>query len=116
LLVEGVPPLQGATLDQRADFAAHALEPLRHALCREPRGHRDLVVACLTVPDDPLADAALLFLGEDGLIPWCGHGAIAALTIAVERGLLLVASESHVVVVVESLMGPREVTLRLAAP
>lgn len=111
LLVEGVPLVEGATLAERAAETAAALEPLRRVLCREPRGHRDLVLGCLAVPEVPSAHAALLFFGEQGLVPWCGHGLVAALTIAVERGLLLVGRNARETLWIESLAGVRQVIL-----
>ena len=44
--------------------------------------------ALLTAPVTADADAGVLFMHNEGLSTMCGHGVIAVVTIALERGLL----------------------------
>lgn len=66
---------------------------LRRALVLEPRGHADLCAAVLTEPVSPGAHAGLLFMHNEGYMPLCGHGLMAAATIAIERRLIVSAPD-----------------------
>ena len=89
LVVGGIPAPAGATmLDKRASLRRRR-DPLRRALLHEPRGHAGMYGALLTEPVSPGADAGILFMHNEGYSSMCGHGIIAAVTIALERGLLV---------------------------
>jgi proline racemase len=89
LIVEGFPSPQGETmLAKRAWVKRHA-DHIRRALMQEPRGHVDMYGAVLTEPVRPDSDAGVLFMHNDGYSTMCGHGIIAATTIAIERGLIV---------------------------
>lgn len=87
LVVAGAPTAEGTSFLDRARSLGRRADRLRRLLMHEPRGHRAMVGAMLVDPG-PQADAGLVFMDGDGWIPLCGHGVIAAVTIAVERGLL----------------------------
>lgn len=74
-------------LEKRVWVKAHA-DHLRKALMWEPRGHLDMYGALLTEPVRAEADAGVLFMHNEGFSTMCGHGIIAVVTIAIERGLL----------------------------
>jgi 4-hydroxyproline epimerase len=59
------------------------------ALLREPRGHDGQQLGLLAAPSVADADAALIVLSSPGVVPISGCGLIAAVTIALERRLLL---------------------------
>ena len=59
------------------------------ALMLEPRGHADMYGALLTEPEHAGSDAGVLFMHNEGYSTMCGHGVIAVVTIALERGLLM---------------------------
>jgi proline racemase len=88
LIVDGFPPVRGATMLDKRDWVARRADHLRRALMLEPRGHRDMYGAVLTEPVSPGAHAGILFMHGDGYDAMSGHGVIAAATIALERGLL----------------------------
>jgi proline racemase len=88
LVVEGFPSLAGATVAARLKAARQKHDGLRRALMLEPRGHIDMSGAILTVPDGPGADAGILFMHASDYGGLCGHGIIATVTIALERGLI----------------------------
>jgi trans-L-3-hydroxyproline dehydratase len=54
----------------------------------EPRGHFDMYGALLTEPERADSDAGVLFMHNEGFSTMCGHGVIAVVTVALERGLL----------------------------
>jgi proline racemase len=57
----------------------------------EPRGHFDMYGAVLTEPERADSHAGVLFMHNAGFSTMCGHGIIAVVTIALERGLLEIA-------------------------
>ena len=87
VIVEGFPPLAGATVLDRRREAREQHDWLRRALMLEPRGHADMY-GCLLMPAvSDAADLSVLFLHNDGFSTMCGHGIIAVTTVLVETGL-----------------------------
>jgi trans-L-3-hydroxyproline dehydratase len=74
-------------LERRA-WAREHQDHLRRALMFEPRGHADMYGALLTEPERPDSDMGVLFMHNEGFSTMCGHGVIAVVTLALERGLL----------------------------
>lgn len=76
VVLEGGPPLQGATLaEMREDFAAR-FDDYRSAIVNEPRGSDVLVGALLTPPENPGSVAGVIFFNNVGMLGMCGHGTI----------------------------------------
>jgi proline racemase len=98
LVVEGFPALGGATAAARLKSARQRHDGLRRALMLEPRGHVDMSGAILTEPDGPGADAGIVFMHVSDYGALCGHGIIAAVTIALERGLITLPPDRRRVV------------------
>lgn len=80
-IVEGFPPLQGATIaEQREDFARR-FDGLRKALICEPRGY-DAIVGALLVdaqggsPAPGTLPHGVIFFNDAGVLGMCGHGTI----------------------------------------
>ena len=88
LVVEGLPRLIGASMAQKRDSLRRRADEIRRAILLEPRGHAHLRAAVFTEPVSPESQAGLLFLDNDGYPSLSGHAIIAALTIALERGLI----------------------------
>src|SRR5215831_16492330 len=74
------------------------------ALSREPRAAPGTVVTLLVAPDAPTADAAMLFVSNEDLVPFSGDALMAATFIAVERGLILPRREAQLEI--DTLAGP----------
>src|SRR5262245_61470792 len=89
LIVEGFPAVQGRTMLERREWVRANADHLRRALMLEPRGHADMYGALLTEPEHPDSDAGVLFMHNEGYSTMCGHGVIAVVTIALERGLIV---------------------------
>jgi len=88
IVVDGLPPIPGATiLEKRRSAQAH-LDHLRRTLMAEPRGHADMYGVWPVEPDLPGADLAVLFLHNEGFSTMCGHGIIGVATVLVECGLV----------------------------
>jgi 4-hydroxyproline epimerase len=96
LVIGGAPLLRGATmLERRAHFLAE-FDWIRTGLMFEPRGHDGMSGAILYPPTRDDCDVAVLFIETSGCLPMCGHGTIGTVTIAVENGLLPVATPGAV--------------------
>jgi trans-L-3-hydroxyproline dehydratase len=89
LVVEGWPAPTGKTILEKRAWARQHQDHLRRALMFEPRGHLDMYGALLTEPERPDSHAGVLFMHNEGFSTMCGHGIIAVVTIAFERGLLI---------------------------
>jgi proline racemase len=116
LIVEGVPPVSGATFAQRIGVVRRRADHLRKALVLPPRGERDMIAALLLEPTEHGAHAAVLFMDAAGYRVISGQGAIAVATIAIERGLLFDrdAPDAAQVVVFETVAGPVRAQARIA--
>ena len=89
LIVDGFPRVQGKTMLERREWVRANCDHLRTALMLEPRGHADMYGALLTEPEHPDSDAGVLFMHNEGYSTMCGHGVIAVVTMAIERGLIV---------------------------
>jgi proline racemase len=88
LVVDGFPEIQGSTMLERRAWLRKHHDNLRRAIVLEPRGHTDMYAALLTPPERAGSHAGVLFMHNEGYSTMCGHGIIAVVTIATERGLL----------------------------
>lgn len=93
----GVPPIPGATMEERRQwFIAHS-DDVRTFLMNEPRGHGTLSGAILQPPTRADADWGVLFIEVTGVLSMCGAGTIAVATVLVETGMVEVtAPVTHV--------------------
>jgi proline racemase len=114
LIVDGFPSVGGATMLERREWVRENCDHLRTALMLEPRGHADMYGALLTEPERPESDAGVLFMHNQGYSTMCGHGVIAVVTIALERGLIAPRSGSNDIVL-DSPAGQIHATARRAA-
>ena len=92
LIVDGFPSPRGTTMLAKREWVRTHADHLRRALMLEPRGHADMYGAILTEPVAPGSHAGVLFMHNDGYSTMCGHGIIAVTTMALERGLITLAS------------------------
>jgi len=92
VITGGYPELPGDTILARRRYAKENLDHLRTALMWEPRGHADMYGCIVTPPVSPEADIGILFMHNEGYSTMCGHGIIGIATVALEAGLLPMAS------------------------
>src|SRR5215471_5991470 len=97
LIVDGFPSVEGTTMLERREWVKANCDHLRTALMLEPRGHADMYGALLTEPERPDSDAGVLFMHNEGYSTMCGHGIIAVVTVAVERGLIVPRRDDAIV-------------------
>jgi proline racemase len=99
LLIEGAPSINGRTMREKLAWLRRNHDELRRILMLEPRGHAAMHGALLTEPvtstsaspapaDKPGAHAGLLSMHAGGYPLISGEGIIAAVTIALQTGLI----------------------------
>ena len=76
VIVDGFPPLRGATLAERRDDLASRYKRLRDAVVDEPRGNEPMVAALLTAPDSDAAATGVIYFDRAEVLGMCGHGTI----------------------------------------
>jgi len=88
LVVGGAPALRGDDMIERRSHFEREYDWVRTALMFEPRGHEVMSGAILYPATRPDCDVAILFIEVSGCLAMCGHGAIGAVTSAIEHGLV----------------------------
>lgn len=95
VITGGYPELPGETILERRRYAREHLDHLRTMLMWEPRGHADMYGCIVTPPVTPGADIGVLFMHNEGYSTMCGHGIIGIVKVALETGLLPMASKAR---------------------
>lgn len=112
LLIDGLPPIPGTTMNDKRLYVAEHLDHLRLLLTREPRGHRDMFAGILTDPVSEDGDVGIIFMDPRRYPYMCGHGTIGAVTASLEMGWLE-ACEPETFVTVDAPAGPVRARARL---
>ena len=76
LVLDGFPPLAGATLAEQRDALRETHDQWRRACLLEPRGNDVLVGALYCAPVSPDAVCGVIFFNNAGYLGMCGHGTI----------------------------------------
>jgi len=84
IVTGGFPVIRGKTMREKYDYVEKNLDSLRRMVLYEPRGHSTMCGAFLVEPTVPEADIGVIFIEPIGLVPMCGHGAIAIAKYLVE--------------------------------
>ena len=92
IIVSGVSEPVGNTMLEKRKYAKTHLDHIRKVLMFEPRGHADMYGCLITEPVTNKADFGILFMHNEGFSTMCGHGIIAAATVAVETGFVKIYS------------------------
>jgi proline racemase len=112
LLTGGLPVLPGSSMVEKRRYFQERLDHVRTALCMEPRGHRDMLMAVMTDPVSPGAAFGLLFMDPSGYLDSCGEATIGSATVALEMGF--VPAEGAVTpILVDTVAGPVETAAHL---
>jgi proline racemase len=88
LVVSGGPSVPGRTMADKLRWLRKNGEELRRFLMLEPRGHSGMHGAMLTESAAPHASAGVLSMHAAGFPVVSGEGVIAAVTLAIENGLI----------------------------
>lgn len=84
IITDGYPEIQGKTILKKRHYLNQNLDHYRQLLMFEPRGHADMYGALITEPCTEKADFGILFMHNEGYSSMCGHGIIAAVSVAIE--------------------------------
>jgi len=84
IITDGYPEIIGETILEKRQYLTENLDHLRQLLMFEPRGHADMYGALITEPCTDTADFGILFMHNEGYSSMCGHGIIAAVSVAIE--------------------------------
>ena len=101
LVTAGIPKVPGKNMAEKKQYFIDHLDHIRKSVMWEPRGHQDMFGAFVLPPTTEEADFGLIFMDTGGYLNMCGHNTIAAVTAAVETGMVDVeegVSEKEVVV------------------
>jgi len=88
LIVEGGPSVPGRTMGEKLNWLRKSGEGLRQVVMLEPRGHSGMHGALLTEPVSADAHAGLLSMHAGGFPLLSGEGIVAAVTLALENGII----------------------------
>ena len=88
VLTGGMPFIPGRDMPAKRAWFQRELDYLRTAVMLEPRGHADMFGSMLLAPTRDDADLGVLFLDSGGYLNMCVHGSIAAVTVAMETGIV----------------------------
>jgi proline racemase len=112
LLIDGLPPIPGETINDRRLHVSEHLDHVRLLLTQEPRGHRDMFAGIITDPVSEGGDFGIIFMDARRYPYMCGHGIIGAVTGFIEMGWLE-AAEPETIAVVDSPSGPIQTRARV---
>jgi proline racemase len=84
IITGGYPEIKGSTMLEKRQYLTDHLDNYRQFLMYEPRGHADMYGALITEPCTKDASFGILFMHNQGYSSMCGHGIIAAVSVAIE--------------------------------
>lgn len=99
LVIEGLPPIPGRTINEKRLYISENLDGARLLLTREPRGHRDMFAGVITEPVSEKGHFGIVFMDARRYPYMCGHGLIGAVTACIEMGWLEPDGEEKAVMV-----------------
>ena len=97
IIIDGYPSINGKTILEKRQYLTENLDHLRKLLMFEPRGHADMYGALITEPCTDAADFGILFMHNEGYSSMCGHGIIAAVSVAIETGSMAMPDIGQVI-------------------
>lgn len=97
IITQGYPEIKGNTILEKRQYLLKNLDHLRQLLMFEPRGHADMYGALITAPCTDEAKFGILFMHNEGYSSMCGHGIIAAVSIAIENKALALPAKGEVI-------------------
>lgn len=112
LIIGGMQPITGETINQKRLNFAQNLDHIRLLLTKEPRGHRDMFAGIVTEPVSDEASFGIVFMDAKRYPYMCGHGIIGAVTAFIEMGWLK-ANQNEMKITVDTPSGPVHCSARI---
>ena len=97
IITAGYPEIKDDTILKKRQYLTDNLDHLRQLLMFEPRGHADMYGALITEPCTKGAGFGILFMHNEGYSSMCGHGIIAAVSVAIETGAIAMPALGQVI-------------------
>jgi len=92
IITSGFPAVKGKTILEKRRCVKENYDHLRKMLMLEPRGHSGMYGCLLTEPATEDGDYGVIFMHNEGYSTMCGHGIIAVTKVAVESGMIYIAT------------------------
>ena len=105
IILKGLPEIPGQSMAKKKQYLLENLDNFRTSLMCEPRGHYDMFGSYFLPPTCPEAELGIVFMDGGGYLNMCGHNIIAAVTVAVEVGLIKDEGKERQAVVLETPAG-----------
>ncbi|KAL5008493.1 hypothetical protein ScPMuIL_014074 [Solemya velum] len=88
IIESGYPTVEGKTILDKRRYIRENLDEFRKFVMFEPRGHFDIFGVLLVPPDMPGADAAAIFMHNEGYSTMCGHAVISLGRYLIDSGMV----------------------------
>ncbi|KAL5008492.1 hypothetical protein ScPMuIL_014073 [Solemya velum] len=88
IIESGYPTVEGKTIFDKRRYIREHFDDFRKFLMFEPRGHYDMYGVLLVPPDMPGADAAAIFMHNEGYSTMCGHAVISLGRYLIDNGIV----------------------------
>lgn len=88
VILDGWPPLAGATMAERQRDLSSRFDHLRRAVVSEPRGSGVAVGALVTPPVERGSACGVIYFNDVGVLGMCGHGTIGLVRTLIHLGRL----------------------------
>jgi len=95
IITGGYPEIKGNTMLEKRQYLLRNLDNYRQFLMYEPRGHADMYGALITTPCSENAAFGILFMHNEGYSSMCGHGIIAAVSVAIETKSIAIPAKGE---------------------
>lgn len=112
IIIGGLPLIPGDTMANKKKYLEENMDYIRTMTMNEPRGHSNMFGAIITQPTLDDVDLGIIFMDGGGYLNMCGHGTIAAATVAVETGMVVV-EEPYTEIVLETPAGVVKTRVRV---
>jgi proline racemase len=109
IVLGGIGPLPGTSVDDKMRFLKHEADGLRRLLLYEPHGHPAMCVDLIVEPNDPDAEAGYIIMEAMGYPAFSGSNTVCTVTALLEGGYLPMREGTRPVKL-EAPAGPVEAT------
>jgi len=87
-IISGYPPILGRDMREKSKFFEKNMSWLRRSLCREPRGHANMLGTIITDPTGPNSSVGMLFFSAERQYDMCGDCLLCAVHALLESGII----------------------------
>jgi proline racemase len=111
-VISGYPPILGRDMREKSMFFEKKMSWLRKSLCREPRGHVNMLGTIITDPTGPNSTVGMLFFSAERQYDMCGDCLLCAVHALLESGMIS-KKERNTKFLVDTPAGPVRIKARI---